>query len=244
MVAVYGFLHTTGVRFPKNIYFFRQSVMERILGESFYHNHEVTPFHRVAFCSRIIFRYPEPPRLQPLDVHHHPSILGMDQFHQLAAAADETEHFTVAHVSPHLIIDHADQRVYSLAHVRAAQTKMIAHRIVKAEHGSRHALRQHFQRYTLAATPEVSFDTVRKGKSDSWQVDPGYCYGSGCIFGLVANADRSYGKRLRLRLYLLAPVIVSGIGDSPDRKKALRLEPHETALSCSFGTLILSYVRD
>lgn len=59
----------------------------------------------------------------------------MQELHQPPSAADEDEHIAVAHVRTHLLLLHSDQRVDSLAHVRASRTQVIAHRVVKAEHG-------------------------------------------------------------------------------------------------------------
>lgn len=106
----------------------------RILGDSLHHDDQITPFHRITFRIGIVFRYPEPSGLQTLDIHHHPAVFSVKQFHQSAAAADKDEHIAVAHVGAHPLLDHADQRVDSLAHICASGAQMIAHRIVKTEH--------------------------------------------------------------------------------------------------------------
>ena len=49
------------------------------------HNHQVTPLHLIALRILIIFRQFEASCLQTLHIHHHTTVLGMEQFHQLAA---------------------------------------------------------------------------------------------------------------------------------------------------------------
>lgn len=107
----------------------------RILVDSLHHHHQVPPFHRIAPGVGIVLRNPEPSRLEPLDIHHHPAVLGMEKFHELTAAADEDKDIAVAHVCPHPFLHHSDQRVDSLAHVGPSGAQVIPHRIVKAEHG-------------------------------------------------------------------------------------------------------------
>lgn len=135
----------------------------RVLGDSLDHDNKIPPFHRVTLGVGIIFRYPEPSRLKTLDIHHHPSVLGVQKLHQLPAAAYKDEDIAVAHIGAHTLLDNPDQRVDSLAHIGAARTQMIAHRIVQTEHGSGHALRQHFHQHPLAAPAKVSLYSVRKG---------------------------------------------------------------------------------
>ena len=60
-----------------------------------------------------------------------------EQFHQFAALADEDEHVAVLHVTPHPLMHHPAQRADALAHIRPARAQVVAHRVVKAEHGSR-----------------------------------------------------------------------------------------------------------
>ena len=105
-----------------------------ILGNALDHNHKIGPFHRVASALGIIFRYTEPTRLQPLHIHNHTTVLGMKEFHQPSAAADEDEHVTVLYVGSHLFLDHSYKRVDPLAHVRPSRTQMVAHRFIKREH--------------------------------------------------------------------------------------------------------------
>ena len=83
----------------------------RIFGYALDHHDKVAPLHRIAFCLLVIFRQPEASGLQTLDIHHHPAILGMEQFHQLPTAAYEDEHVAVADIGAHLLLDHTDERV-------------------------------------------------------------------------------------------------------------------------------------
>ena len=59
----------------------------KVLAYALNHDHQVAPLHRIAFLGLILFRYAEASRLKTLDVHDHPSVLGMDQLHQPAARA-------------------------------------------------------------------------------------------------------------------------------------------------------------
>ena len=59
----------------------------------------------------------------------------MEQLHQSAAGTDEDKDIAVAHIAPHPLVYDTAQRADALAHVCAAGTKEVAHRIVKAEHG-------------------------------------------------------------------------------------------------------------
>ena len=101
------------------------------------HHHQVAPLHRIAAAGGVILGYTEPSGLETLDIHHHSADFGMKQFHEPAAAADEYKHVAVANVGTHLLLDNADQRIYALAHVRAAGAQMVAHRVIEAEHGRR-----------------------------------------------------------------------------------------------------------
>lgn len=107
----------------------------RILVDPLNHHHQVAPFHRIAFCILVIFGQLEPAGLQPLDIHYHTAVFGMEKFHELPATADEDKDIAVAHVCPHPFLHHSDQRVDSLAHVGPSGAQVIPHRIVKAEHG-------------------------------------------------------------------------------------------------------------
>lgn len=94
----------------------------------------------------------------------------MKQFHQFTVAADEDEDIPVPHIRPHLLLDTPDQRIDSLAHVSAARTQMVAHRIVEKEHGS-HTFGQHFHQHLLAATTEMRFYTIGKRHCHPWKLN-------------------------------------------------------------------------
>lgn len=143
----------------------------RIFIDPFNHDHKVAPFHGIASCVGIILRQFEPSGLKPFYVHDHPAVLGMKQLHQSAAAADEDEDIAVAHIGPHLLLYNSYQGIYSLANIGAPGAQMIAHRIVETEHGSHHALRQHFHQHTLTPSSEVSPHTVGEGQSDAGKLD-------------------------------------------------------------------------
>ena len=113
----------------------------RILVDPLNHHHQVAPFHRIAFCILVIFGQLEPAGLQPLDIHYHTAVFGMEKFHELPATADEDKDIAVADIGTHLLLDNSYQGIYSLAHIRPARVQMVAHCIVKTEHGLHHALR-------------------------------------------------------------------------------------------------------
>ena len=81
------------------------------------HYHKVTPLHLIALCVLVIFRQFEASSLQAFDIHYHTPVLSMEQFHQLAALADEDEHVTITHVTSHLLMHHATERTDALTHV-------------------------------------------------------------------------------------------------------------------------------
>ena len=62
---------------------------------------------------------------------------GADYAHQTAATPDEDEHIAVLHLTLHPLMHHPAQRTDTLAHICPAGTQIVAHRVVKAEHGSR-----------------------------------------------------------------------------------------------------------
>ena len=111
-----------------------ESLVRRLL-YTLYHYHQVAPLHRVAPCVLIILRHPEASCLQTLHIHHHTTVLGMEQFHQLAALPDEDEHVTITDVTSHLLMHHTAQRTDTLTHVCPPWAQPVAHRVVKAEHG-------------------------------------------------------------------------------------------------------------
>ena len=61
----------------------------------------------------------------------------MKELHQFTTAADEDEHVTILHATAHTFMHHTAERTDTLAHVRPAGTKEVAHRIIQAEHGSK-----------------------------------------------------------------------------------------------------------
>lgn len=77
----------------------------RILADALDHDHEVAPFHRIALGGRVILRKLEPAELKTLHIHDHATVLGMEQLHQPAAAADEDEHIPIADIAMHLLLD-------------------------------------------------------------------------------------------------------------------------------------------
>ena len=100
------------------------------------HYYKVTPLHLIALRVLVIHRQFEASCLKAFHIHHHTTILGMKQFHQLAALPDEDEHVTVSDVASHLLMHHTAERTDSLTHVCTSRAQPVAHRVVKAEHGS------------------------------------------------------------------------------------------------------------
>ncbi len=81
------------------------------------HYHEVTPLHLIALGIPVILRQLEAACLQTLHIHHHAPVLGMEQFHQLAAPADEDEHVAIADVTSHLLVYYTTKGTDTLTHV-------------------------------------------------------------------------------------------------------------------------------
>lgn len=75
--------------------------------------------------------------LKALDVHHQTAILGMEELHQLTAAANEDEYITVPDTAAHTLVYHTAEGTDTLAHISPAGTEEIPHRIIQAEHGNR-----------------------------------------------------------------------------------------------------------
>ena len=98
------------------------------------HYYKVTPLHLIAPCILVILRQFESTCLQTFDVHHHTPVLGMEQLHQLAALADEDEHVTITHVTPHLLMHHAAERTDAFTHISPPWAQVVPHRIIQAEH--------------------------------------------------------------------------------------------------------------
>ena len=111
-----------------------ESLVWRLL-YALHHYYKIPPLHLIAPSILVIFRQFEASGLQTLYIHHHTSVLGMEQFHQLAALADEDEYVTITHVTSHLIMHHAAERTDALTHVSPPWAQPVAHRIVKTEHG-------------------------------------------------------------------------------------------------------------
>lgn len=72
-----------------------------------------------------------------LDVHHQTAILGMEELHQLTAAANEDEYITVPDTATHTLVYHTAERTDTLAHISPVGAEKIPHRIIQAEHGNR-----------------------------------------------------------------------------------------------------------
>ena len=98
------------------------------------HYHKVTPLHLIAPGILVIFRQFEASCLQTLYIHYHTPVLSMEQFHQLAALADEDEHVTITHVTSHLLMHHATERTDALTHVSPPRAQVVPHRIIQAKH--------------------------------------------------------------------------------------------------------------
>lgn len=108
----------------------------RIFRDSLDHHDKVAPLHRITFRGLVILRYLESACFKAFNIHHHPAVFGMKQFHQSAVAPDEDEDVTVADIGTHMFLNDSDKRVDSLAHVGPPRTQVIAHRVIEAEHGS------------------------------------------------------------------------------------------------------------
>ena len=133
----------------------------RVFLNAFDHHDQITPFHGIAVGFRVIFRQLEAACLQPFDVHHHASVIRMEQFHEFAAGSDKDEHVTVPHFALHLLMHQSAQRTDALAHVCPAGTQKVAHRIVQTKHGS-------FRDYGLAVPLTASRIRSRSGHGDRW----------------------------------------------------------------------------
>ena len=127
-LSLYHILPTLGSKTP-------ESLVRRLL-YALDHNHQVSPLHLVALRVLVILRQLETACLQALHIHHHTPVLGMEQLHQLAALPDENEYIAIAHVTSHLLMHHTAERTDTLTHVSPPWAQPVAHRVVKAEHGS------------------------------------------------------------------------------------------------------------
>ena len=110
--------------------------LSRIFLQSLDHHHQIPPFHRIRLLLRIILRQSEPAGLKSLDIHHHPSVLGMDKLHEPSAVADEDEDVAVPYLRTEFFLDDSDKGVDALTHVGETCTQVVAHRVVQREHGS------------------------------------------------------------------------------------------------------------
>jgi len=87
----------------------------------------------------------------------------MEQLHQAAAMSDEDEHVAVLHVASHPLMHHPAQRADALAHISPPRTQVVAHRVIKAEHGL-----QGFCPTIHAAHPQCR---SRNGHADHWETE-------------------------------------------------------------------------
>lgn len=145
----------------------------------------------------------------------------MQNISKHSAAADEDKDIAVADIGSHLLLDNSYQGIYSLAHIRPTRTQMVAHGIVKTEHGLHHALQQHFHEHRLTASAEMGPYAVGESQRHSRQFRTGH--GLRFRYGTegLADADGRNRHGIGFRLELFAPVIVSGIGHSFAAKKLL-----------------------
>ena len=126
----------------------------------------------------------------------------MEQLHQAAALANEDEQVAVLHVAPHPLMRHPAQRADTLAHVRPAKTQIIAHRVVKAEHGSSGFVQQITQ-HILGAAAEVGTKTVGEQKRCT-----GRHITRDSIWKRIAPTETNRGQVMNAQLWgaiLLAP---------------------------------------
>ena len=93
----------------------------------------------------------------------------MKQFHQAAALPNEDEHVTITHITPHLLMHHPAERADALSHIRPPRAQIVAHCIVKAEHGS-----QGFCPTDRVAHPPCH---CRSGHEDHWGTEEWHLWG-------------------------------------------------------------------
>ena len=99
------------------------------------HHHKVTPLHRIALRVLVVIGQPEAACFQTLHIHHHTTVLGMEQLHQTAALPDEDEYVAIADIAPHPLMHNAAERTDALTHVCTPRAQPVAHRVIQAEHG-------------------------------------------------------------------------------------------------------------
>lgn len=90
---------------------------------------------------------------------------------------------------------------------------MVAQRLFRENMASAETSVQDFHQHNLAALAEVGLQSVREGKRNTGQSDPGHCVSRGLAM-LIADGDGGAGMLPLLVLKFLAPVIVGCIGDT------------------------------